>query len=324
MQRRAFLATSAACCLPVWTARAADNFPVRPVRIVVPYAAGGGPDVQARQLGPLLGEALGQPIVVENKVGAAGVLAAQVVAAAAPDGYTVLQGAITHLLQKVLQPSLKFDPLADFSPIGNISTGASVLVVAADAPWRTAQELIAAARAAPGKMNFGSGGIGTTAHLAGATLVALAKLDAVHVPLRGSVEIAGSLLRGDTQFAFPIAATALPQIQGGKLRALAITSAERASALPDVPTLHELLGSKLAVQEAWSGLWAPARTPPEVVQRLFAALGSTLKTPAARKIIEAGGGQLAASASPQAYAEFIRAEGAKWTEIVRLIGLTPN
>ena len=111
MQRRAFLATSAACCLPVWTARAADNFPVRPVRIVVPYAAGGGPDVQTRQLGPLLGEALGQPIVVENKVGAAGVLAAQVVAAAAPDGYTVLQGAITHLLQKVLQPSLKFDPL---------------------------------------------------------------------------------------------------------------------------------------------------------------------------------------------------------------------
>ncbi|HOK11860.1 MAG TPA: tripartite tricarboxylate transporter substrate-binding protein, partial [Ottowia sp.] len=132
------------------------------------------------------------------------------------------------------------------------------------------------------------------------------------------------LLRGDTQFAFPIAATALPQIQGGKLRALAITSAERASALPEVPTLHELLGSKLAVQEAWSGLWAPARTPPEVVQRLFAALGSTLKTPAARKIIEAGGGQLAASASPQAYAEFIRAENAKWTEIVRLIGLTPN
>ena len=321
MQRRHFMAATAAACLAPWSARAAAGFPARPVRIIVPYAAGGGPDVQMRQMGPHLGEALGQPIVVENKVGAAGVLAAQVVASSPADGYTLLQGSNTHLIQKILQPGLKFDPLADFVPIGNISASPSILVVAADAPYKTAQALIAAIRAAPGRLIYGSGGVGTAAHLAGATLVALGKLDATHIPLRGSVEIAGSLLRGDTQFAFPVAGTAMPQIQGGKLRALAVTSGQRLPQMPEVPTLQEVLGSPLAVQEFWSGLWAPARTPADVVEPLFTALSATLKNPAVRSAVLTSGASVAASASPQAYAEFVRRENAKWAEIVRVIDL---
>ncbi len=322
MRRRTLLSATAAACLAPLAAHAADAFPSRPVRMIVPYAAGGGPDVMTRQMAPHLGEALGQAIVVENKVGAAGVLAAQFVAAAPADGYTLLQGSNTHLMQKILQPGLKFDPLADFVPIGNISASSAILVVAADAPYKTAQELIAALRAAPGKLNYGSGGIGTAAHLAGATLVALSKLDATHIPLRGSVEIAASLLRGDTQFAFPIAGTALPQIQGGKLRALAVTSGQRLAQLPNVPTLHEVLGSKLAVQESWSGLWAPVRTPADVVGRLYAALAATLKNPAVLQAVQASGGVLSPSDSPQACADFVRGENAKWADIVRLVGLT--
>ncbi len=320
MQRRTLLAAGVAALAPL-AARAADTFPSRPVRVIVPYAAGGGPDVLMRQIGPAFSEALGQSVVVENKVGAAGVLAAQYVAGVAPDGYTVLMGSNVHLILKILQPELKFDPIAEFSPIGNFSASASILVVAADSPYRTAADLVAAMRAAPGKMNYGSGGIGTAAHLAGATFAALEKLDAVHIPLRGSVEIAGSLLRGDTQFAFPIAGTAVPQIQGGKLRALAITSARRLPLLPEVPTLQEVTGSKLAVQESWSGLWAPARTPADVVARLFGALASTVKTPAVRQAVQSAGGVLAASESQAAYADFVKSENAKWAEIVRLVGV---
>jgi len=323
MDRRFFCtATASVAMLAVSRARGADGFPSKPVRIIVPYAAGGGPDVLMRQIGPKLGEAIGQAMVVENKVGAAGVLAAQFVAQSAPDGYTLLMGSNTHLLQKILQPELKFDPLGEFAPVCNIALSPTVMVVRADGPYKKAEDVIAAGKANPGKMNYGSGGIGTGAHLAGATLVSLAGLKATHIPLKGSVEITASLLRGDIDFAFPVAGTGVPQVKGGRLRALAVTSAARLKELPDVPTLHEVLRNELAIQESWFGFWAPAKTPADVIARVHTAANKVLSDPAVKAQFEAAGNSTAMSDSPQAFAAFIRSENRKWGDIVKLTGVS--
>ena len=324
MHRRTFCLAALSAAAAAGAARAADPFPSRPVRLIVPFAAGGGPDVQARQLGPKLAEVLGQPVVIENKVGAAGVLAAQFVAQAPADGYTVLMGANTHLVQKIMQPDLKFDPLTEFIPVTVIGSSPTVMVVRADGPYRKVEDVIAAARTNPGKLNYSSGGIGTSAHLAGATLVSLAGLKATHIPLKGSVEITASLLRGDTDFAFPIAGTGVPQVKGGKLRALAVTSPARMKELPDVPTLQEVLRNELAVQESWFGLWAPARTPADVVSRLHTATLRALSDASLRAAFESAGNAIGTSASPQAFGSFMQSENRKWAEIVKLAGITAS
>lgn len=322
MKRRNFCMAASALALPLAPVWAQTNYPNRPVRVIVPFAAGGGPDVLMRQIAPSLGEALGQPIVVENKVGAAGVLAAQFVASAPADGYTLLMGAVTHLILKVLQPSLGFDPLKDFEFIGAMAASPSVLVVPADSPYQTAEQLAAAAKAHPGKLNYGSGGVGTGAHLAAATFAAINGLEAVHIPLRGSVEITASLLRGDTQFAFPTAGTAVPQVKGGKLRALAVTSSKRLEELPDVPTLMEITQEPLTVQESWFGLWTPAKTPPQIIERVHAAINKTMASPILQAKTREAGSVVTTSESPAAFSKFVHAENGKWTDIIRKGGVT--
>ena len=322
MQRRSFVLTSFALTLAAPSLRAAETFPSRPVRIISPYAAGGGPDVQLRQAGPALGDALGQSIVIENKVGAAGVLAAQYVAQQPADGYTLLMGSNTHLLQKILQPSLKFDPIGDFAPVSNLASSPTVLVVNAEGPYKRLEDLLADGKARPGQLNYGSGGVGTSAHLAGATLDSLAGLKATHVPLKGSVEIASSLIRGDTQYAFPVAGTGIPQVKGGKLRALAVTSRQRLKELPDVPTLNELMKNDLTVQESWFGIWAPAKTPAPVLKQLHTALLKVAALPAIRSAYEAVGNEVVPSESPEAFAAFVKSETRKWADIVKLTGVT--
>ncbi|MBC7435622.1 MAG: tripartite tricarboxylate transporter substrate binding protein [Bdellovibrionales bacterium] len=325
MDRRIFcLSGISAAAFATTGVRAAEPYPNKPVRIIVPYAAGGGPDIQVRQCGPKLGEALGQAIVIENKVGAAGVLAAQYVSQAPADGYTLLMGSNTHLIQKIMQPELKFDPLGEFIAVSNLAASPTVMVVRADGPYKKVEDVIAAARANPGKLNYGSGGIGTSAHLAGATLVQLAGLKATHIPLKGSVEITASLLRGDTDFAFPVAGTGVPQVKGGRLRALAVTSATRLKELPDVPTLNEVMRNELTVQESWFGFWAPAKTPADVVAKIHAATIKTLADPGIRAAFEASGSSPAISASPQAFATFVQSENRKWADIVKLTGVTAS
>lgn len=329
MHRRSFFMAGAGTGLALLApqlSQAAAGYPDKPVRVISPYAAGGGPDVQLRQAGPVLGAALGQPIVVENKVGAAGVLAAQYVAQQPADGYTLLMGSNTHLIQKLLQPSLRFDPLADFTPVGNLATSPAVLVVNSQSPWKSYRELEDAVRARPEGWNYSSGGLGTSAHLAGATMVSLARLKVTHIPLKGSVEIGMSLLRGDTQFAFPVAGTAMPQIAAGKLRALAVTGASRLPQLPDVPTLQEAMGgSELAVQESWFGVWAPRGAPAAVVDALFAGLRKTVADARLRESFAAAGNELSLLGdSPQSFAEFVRRENGKWANIIRLTGITIN
>ena len=317
MKRLLRIVALAAATIPV---AFAQNYPSKPVRLVIPFAAGGGPDVQARQFGQKLAELTGQPVVTENKVGAAGVIAAQYVAQAPADGYTLLLGSVTPIVQRHLAPDLKFDPIAEFAPITNMVTTPTVLTVRADHPAKTAAELAALAKAASGRMNYASGGIGTAAHLAGATFAALAGFTAAHIPLKGSVEIQASLLRGDTDFAIPIAGTAIPAVRAGKLRALGVTSAKRMPSLPDVPTMRELFKDELYVQESWYGLWAPAKTPPNVVRAMHALAVKVLADPALQKLFEATGGLTDPSESPAAYVDFIKKEDEKWARIVKLAG----
>lgn len=323
MQRRDFcLGVLGAGLMIKSAAQAAETWPARAVRVIVPYPAGGGPDIMMRQFGPKLAATLGQPVVVENKVGAGGVLAAQYAAHATADGYTTLLGSNSHLIQKILQPNLKFDPVNDFAPVTLIGTSPSVLVVAATSPYHTIQDLISALQAQPGKMNYGSGGVGSAAHLGGATFVSLLKADAKHIPFKGSVEIPLSLLRGDTEFAFTIAGTAIPQVKGGKLRALAVTSSESVAQLPGVPTLHSVLNSELAIQDFWFGFWLPLNTSGSVIDTLYSATVDALKDADVKREFEAGGISVAHSASPRAHAEFVRSEYRKWADIIKLAGVT--
>ncbi|MGH8631196.1 MAG: tripartite tricarboxylate transporter substrate binding protein [Burkholderiales bacterium] len=294
---------------------AGEDYPARPVRLIVPYAAGGGPDIQARTLGLVLARKLGQPVVIENKVGAGGILAAEYVMQQPPDGYTLLLGSSTHVTQKLLQPSVHFDP-ARFTHIIRIGIGYSVLLVGAGSPYRNVADLIAAAKRAPGTLNYASGGIGSAAHLFGAAFVSTAGIDAHHIPYRGSVEITTSLIRGDAQFAFPVVSTALPQIRGGKVRALAVTAARRDPALPDVPTLNEALGRTDLGLLSWSGVWGPPGIPAPIVARLHAALTSTLADPALREAYALDGSVISPTDSPAAFSTFIDSETVRFRDVI--------
>ena len=302
----------------------AQAYPVRPVKIIVPFAAGGGPDVETRRMAPKIAEALGGNVVVENRVGAAGIVAAEVVAQAAPDGYTLLAGSLSQLVQKVLQPAAKFDPHTSFAPISLTSTTTAVLIVPIESPIKSARELEAAIKAKPGSFNYGSGGVGTAAHIAGATFASLQKLDAIHIPYRGSVELMPALLGGQIQYAFPVAGTAVPHIKSGKARALAVNGARRLASLPDIPTMKELFGDDLYVQEFWAGLWAPAGTPAPVIAKLFAANKQALADAGLRSQLQAGGAEVEISASPEEFAQFMKAEALKWAKLIQISGAKAN
>ena len=324
MNRREFIILIPSIGVSPSIAFSQTNFPNKPIKTISPYAAGGGPDVQLRQVAPHLGDALDQSIIVENKVGAGGILATQFVAQSAADGYTLILGSNIQLIQKIIKPEIPINPIADFVPISNMYSSPTVMMVPADSPYRKVEDVIAAAKASPGTMNYGSGGIGTSAHIAGATFVALNNLKVTHIPLKGSVEIASSLLRGDTQFAFPIAGTGVPLVKGGKLRALAVTSKNRLSQLPDVPTLNEIMKNELTIQESWFGMWAPIKTPQDRVNVLFQGISKALATPALKTAYEDAGNIITPSQSPQAFAAYMNSENKKWGEIIRLTGISAD
>jgi tripartite-type tricarboxylate transporter receptor subunit TctC len=326
MKRRTFhlqLAASLAAAHAM-SVRAQDRFPSRPVKIVVPFAPGGGPDVLTRKAAPRLAEILGQNVVVENIVGAGGILATQTVARAPADGYTLIVGATTQVVQKAMQPSARFDPVKDFVHILRNNVTPQLLVVAANAPWKTAQELAEAIRKDPGKHNYGSGGVGSAAHLAGAAMMHALGLNAVHVPYKGSVDIIPSLLSGATQFAFPVASTAIAPAQQGQVRVLATTGSSRLAQLPNIPTLKEALGHDDLVVETWGGYWAPAGTPPAVVEVLYQALLKLSNHPDTRADFAAAGAVVSISASPAEFTREVAASAQKYERLVKAIGLTAN
>lgn len=308
---------------PSWSI-ASGRFPARPIKLVVPFAAGGAPDLFARRQAPELGRVLDGQVVIENQAGAGGSIAAERVARAAPDGYTLLFGTSSQLISRFLMPKTAPDPLGSFAPISLSWRSPSLLVVAAGSPITGVDELVAAARSRPGQMNFGSGGIGTAAHLAGATFSKIFGLAVLHVPYRGAVELLPALVEDQVQFAFPVAAAVLPAVQQGRLRALAVVGAKRLAVLPNVPALAEFHPSELLQQEAWGGLWAPRETPPDIIATLFRAHEAANGSSLVRAFYEANAVEPALSISPTQFRKFMGAEMVKWRRIVALAGVSAS
>jgi tripartite-type tricarboxylate transporter receptor subunit TctC len=312
-------------CLAVMAGMSfAQGYPTKPIKLVVPYTAGGSSDFVGRTLAQKMGEGLGQTIVVENKPGVAGIPGTEAVAHSAPDGYTIaLIGMTTHAANPALYRKLPYDALKDFAPIGNAAVSPLVLVVPASLPVNNVQEFISYAKANPGKLNFGSAGVGNTLHLGGELFKSRAGIDVVHIPYKGASAAMADLLAGRLQFMVDLIQTPLAQIQAGKLKALGVTVQNRVPQLPDVPTIASqgLPGFQFAT---WIGLAAPAGTPAPIVERLHAEMVKALALPEVKDSFAKQGMEPSPSASPQAYAQFIRAEQQRLTELIRTAGITPE
>ncbi|HEV8312373.1 MAG TPA: tripartite tricarboxylate transporter substrate binding protein [Burkholderiaceae bacterium] len=325
--RRSLLATALAVPALAWAQTA---WPSKPVRIVVPFAAGGTTDLLARALAPELQRAFGQPFVVDNKPGAGGNLGAAEVAKSAPDGHTLLMGTVgTHGINQSLYPKLPYDPIKDFVPITLVAGVPNVLVLnpakAQAAGIASVPDLVRYAKAHPGKLNMASSGNGTSIHLSGELFKTLTGTFMVHFPYRGSGPALIDLMGGTTDLMFDNLPSALPQIKAGKLKALAVTSSQRSQALPELPTIAEagasLPGQPLKNYEAssWFGLLAPAGTPPDVVQRVQQATAQALASPALKERLLSQGAIPSGMPSAE-FAKFIGAETKKWAQVVKASG----
>lgn len=301
------------------TARAAD-FPARPITMVVPFSPGGPTDAMARTLAAAVKDALGQPVLVENKPGAGGNLGAEAVARAARDGHTLLFGTSGPLAINVsLYRKIGYDPVKSFAPVIQIGHLPNVLVVNPGVPVKSVAELIAYARANPGKLSYASSGNGASSHLAGVLFNNLAGTDFLHVPYKGTGPALTDLLGGQVAMTFTDVLTALPYIKAGKLRALGVTTLERSQALPDVPTVAEqgVAGFDVSV---FFGLVVPAGTPREAIARLNQAFAQALRRPDVRQSLQSQGLEFAPSTSPEQLGRFITGEVAKWHAVVAKSG----
>ena len=310
------LFTVIACLAVPFSVHAQDNWPSKPVRIVVPFAAGGTSDILARALAEKLQASLKQTVLVENKAGAGGVIGADSVAKSAPDGYTFLLGTIaSHAINPALQPKMPYDAGKDFSPVILLGSISNVLLVGANQPYKNVQDVIAAAKAQPGGLPFASAGQGSSQHMSGETFRLLAKAELTHVPYKGSAPAVQDVIGGQIPMSFETVTVALPHVQSGRVRALAVTSARRSPVMPNVPTLQEagVPGFDVA---SWQALYAPAGTPPAIVQRMNAEIAKIIAMPDMKAKME-GLGLEHAPNTPEQFAEFGRNEIAKWTRIVK-------
>lgn len=300
-------------------AQGVANYPARPIRMIVPSAPGSGPDIMARSIGQKMTDAWGQQVVIDNRTGAGGVIGSDAAAKAAPDGYTLIMGnAGSHAVNVSLHAKLPYDPLRDFTPVTLVSSAPNLLIVNPALPVHTVKDLIAYARARPGALSFSSGGNGSTAHLSGELLGTLAGLRIVHVPYKGAPAGVLAVISGEVAFALPNIPPALPHAKTGKLRALAVTTAKRSPAVPDLPTIAE---SGLPGYEAtaWFGVLAPAGTPRVIVDRLNALIVKALRTPEMKERLLADGAE-AIGSTPEEFAAVMRRDIAKWAEVVKKSG----
>jgi tripartite-type tricarboxylate transporter receptor subunit TctC len=320
MQRGAMaFVTAIAMIVTIPYAAAQGAYPTKPVRLVVPFPAAGTTDILARAVAQKLSEAWGQQVIVDNRPGAGGNIGSELVAKAAPDGYTLLMGTVgTHAINPSLYSKMPYDHVKDFTPVILVAGVPNVLVVNPSLPVHSVQELIAYGKANPGKLNFASSGNGTSIHLSGELFKTLTGIQMTHVPYKGSAPALTDLVGGQVQLMFDNLPSSLAFIKGGQLRALAVTSATRSATLPELPTLAE---SGLPGFEAssWFGVLAPAGTPKDIVDKLNGAVASWLATPEAREKLVAQGA-IAAGGPPEAFARHIADETAKWAKVVKASG----
>ncbi len=312
-RRRALGTTAAAALAPgsVW----AQAYPSKPIRLIVPYSAGGGADTTARLIAPKLQEALGQTIVVENKPGAGGMIGDEIVAKATPDGHTLLIGAFAHAVNPSLFPRMPFRTPEDFAPVSLLVTVPELLVITPSHPAKNVAELVALAKAEPGKLSYASSGNGSAQHLAAELFKMRTGTDIQHVPYKGGALAVADVAAGHVPFYFGNMSAALPQARGGRVRPLAVTSAARSPAASDVPTLAEAGVPNCEISE-WNALIAPAGTPPAVIARLHTEIARIMRT-AEMKAKFADLGADAIGSTPDELAAFLRSEMAKWAEVVK-------
>jgi tripartite-type tricarboxylate transporter receptor subunit TctC len=314
-----FLLGVSAFALAAIAGAQAPAYPTKPIRLVVPFPAGGATDILAREVAKHLTDAWGQSVVVDNRPGAGGNIGSELVAKAAPDGYTLEMGTVgTHAINASLYSKMPYDHVKDFVPVILVAGVPNVLEVNPALPVNSVQELIAYAKANPGKLNFASSGSGTSIHLSGELFKVMAGVQMTHVPYKGSAPALQDLIGGQVQLMFDNLPPSLPQIKAGKLRALAVTSAGRAPALPDTPTVAEA-GLPGFEASSWFGVLAPAGTPPEIVNKLNAEIAKWLASPGAKEKLANVGANIAGG-TPEDFARHIQAETAKWAKVVKESG----
>ncbi|HEV7801075.1 MAG TPA: tripartite tricarboxylate transporter substrate binding protein [Burkholderiales bacterium] len=310
------------CAFIAGTAHAqssAQSFPAKPVRMIVPYAPGGIADNLARLLGQRLTAAWGQPLIVENRPGAGTNLGSELVAKAAPDGYTLLSAGIAQTVGPALYAKLPYDPIRDFAWVTNMAKVPVLLVVHPSLPARNAREIIALAKAKPGMLAYASAGIATSGHLAGELFKSVAHVDLTHIPYKGSAPALIDNLSGQVALYFGAISSPLPHVKSGRLRAIAVTTLTRASAAPDIPTLDEQ-GLKGFDTATWYGVAAPAATPAAIVAKLNADIVRIIKLPEVRDRLASEGADVVGD-SPEALTAFVKAEIAKWSKVVKQSGV---
>lgn len=319
MSSRLALALGPAAALIFSMSAAAQPYPTKPVRLLVPYPPGGATDIFARLVGAKLGESLGQSFVIEQRPGAAGVIGAEAAAKAAPDGYTVFIGQASNLaINQHLMKKLPYDPVKDFSPITRIASSPNLLVVHPSMPVRSIGDLVALAKARPGTINYASAGNGSPGHLAAEYFRKMAQIDIVHIPYKGATPAILDVIAGQASFYFTSPIAAQPHVRAGRLRQIAVTSAKRFPPLPQVPSIAEA-GYKDIDIVSWWGLLAPAGVPPDIIGRLHAATVKVLESPEMRDRL-ASQGAIAVPESPADFAAYIKAEIANWGKIVSASG----
>jgi tripartite-type tricarboxylate transporter receptor subunit TctC len=295
----------------------AQAYPSRPVRIMISVAPGGAADFSARLAGQWLSERLGQPVVIENRPGGGGNIATAAVLSSPPDGYTLLLAVVSNAVNATLYSKLSFDFLADSAPVAGVARVPNLMVASTKVPASTVAEFIAYAKANPGKLNYGSAGIGTASHMAGELFKSATGTEIVHVPYRGNALVLTALLAGDIQLGFPDMASSIEHVKAGTLRALGVTTLARSPAVPDVPAVAETLPDYDA--SSWFGLVAPKGTPKDIVDRLNKELNAALATPEAKaRVAEIGGTVIEGSA--ESFGDFLTRETRRWGEVVKVSG----
>ncbi|MBI3068922.1 MAG: tripartite tricarboxylate transporter substrate binding protein [Betaproteobacteria bacterium] len=298
---------------------AAQDYPAKTIRFIVPFAPGGGADILARSIGQKLSEKWGQPVVVDNRPGASAIIGTEAAAKAAPDGYTIVIIATGHTVNPSLYRKLPYNTLRDFAPVTQLTSSPNVLVVHPSVPVKTARDLIGLARKRPAELNYSSAGNGTAGHLSAELFKLMARVNAVHVPYKSAPQALTDLLTGQVQLQFSNLMAALPHIKTARLRALAVTTVERSPAIPELPTMEEAGLPGYRVDQTY-GVLAPAGTSAAIIDKLNAEIVNILKTPEFRRRMTAEGALLVGN-SPQQYESYLRAEIEKWTRVVQHVGI---